>query len=118
MAVRWSVFGVDSNRPASWAGCYAMGLARLNLDKMPIEGSAVRYRVFWKLREKAGRAWEADALPTELFPLWVASQAFEQEIFQISTTVNNGSDHHDVFANPIHDAMGLDGKFSPRPSAR
>ena len=25
MAVRWSVYGVAPNRPASWAGCYAMG---------------------------------------------------------------------------------------------
>ncbi len=40
-----------------------------NTDNVPNRGSAVRYRVFRKLREKAGGAWEADALPTELFPL-------------------------------------------------
>ena len=40
-----------------------------NMDNVPNEGSAVRYHVFRKLREKAGGAWEADALPTELFPL-------------------------------------------------
>ncbi len=40
-----------------------------NMDKVPNEGSAVRCRAFRGLREEGGGAWEADALPTELFPL-------------------------------------------------
>ncbi len=46
---------------------YALGL----LGEMQQAIDGFECRVFRKLREKAGGAWEADALPTELFPLWV-----------------------------------------------
>ena len=39
------------------------------MDNTLSECSAVRYRVFKGLRETTKGAWEADALPTELFPL-------------------------------------------------
>ena len=40
-----------------------------NMDNVRNRDSAVRCSVFRELREKAAGAWEADALPTELFPL-------------------------------------------------
>ncbi len=39
------------------------------MDNTPSGCSAVRCRVFKELRGTTDRAWEADALPTELFPL-------------------------------------------------
>ncbi len=39
-----------------------------NMDNVRNRGSAVRCSVFKELREEGGGAWEADALPTELFP--------------------------------------------------
>ena len=48
----------------------------------------------------------------------VARQAFEQKLFQVSTSIDNCTDHHDVFSNPVHDAIGSDDKFPPHPSAR
>lgn len=41
-----------------------------------------------------------------------ARQAFQQKIFQISPTVNDGTDHHGLFSNAIHDEIGLDDQFA------
>ena len=53
-----------------------------------------------------------------LIPAWmsgVARQSFKQKIFQIPTSVDNRTDHHGVFSDPIHDAIGFDDKFPPHP---
>jgi hypothetical protein len=66
-ATAWLTWG------RNWTGrCHAIRTPRHytdNMDNTRSKSSAVRCSVFSELGRKAGGAWEADALPTELFPL-------------------------------------------------
>ncbi len=73
-----------------------------NMDNVPNQGSAVRCRVFRKLREKAGGAWEADALPTELLPhLRCVSRCYQTAL----------SGHNVTPSSPIAHCRGHEGRL-------